>query len=167
MYHPQDIAHTLSFLAGVILLFLGLFRLGWIIEFIPYIPINAFVTSASITIMSTQVPVALGISGINTREAPYKVISNTLKGLPNAKLDAAIGLTSIALLFLIRDVCAKMELRQPTKKRMWSMISSLRLTFTVLLYTFISWLVHRDLPKDQDKFRIVGTIEKGTVYALA
>lgn len=165
MYPPEQVAHALSFLAGLILLFLGFFRLGWLIEFIPYIPISAFVTSASITIMSTQVPAALGITGINTRESPYIVIINTLKSLPRTQLDAAIGITSIILLFLIKDVCARMEIRQPTRKRMWSLISSLRLTFTVLLYTFISWLVHRNTPEEASKFRIVGTIEKGFSHA--
>ncbi|KAF2730963.1 sulfate permease-like protein [Polyplosphaeria fusca] len=165
IYTPQEIAHTLTFLSGLILLFLGLFRLGWLIEFIPYVPISAFVTSASITIMSTQIPVALGIEGINTREAPYLVLSNTLKSLPHAKVDAAIGITSILLLFAIRDACARMEIRQPRKKKMWAMLSSLRLTFTILLYTFISWLVHRTATNNNTKFRIVGHIERGFKHA--
>ena len=148
-------------IAGAVLLLLGLLRLGWIIEFIPYIPISAFVTAASITIMSTQFPVALGIKGINTRESPYKVIINTLKALGRTKLDASIGLTSIAMLFIIQYVCTKMEVRQPTKKRVWATISSLRLTFTILLFTFISWLVHRKTPHGHSKFRIVGVIEPG------
>ncbi|KAF2682275.1 sulfate permease-like protein [Lentithecium fluviatile CBS 122367] len=165
VYSPQEIAHSLSFLSGMILLFLGFFRLGWLIEFIPYPPISAFVTSASITIVSTQLPTCLGITGINTRDSPYKVIINTLKKLPDTRLDAAIGITSIVLLFAIQKACAKMEVRQPSRKRMWSMISSLRLTFTILLYTMISWLVHRNTPADSRKFRIVGKIEKGFSHA--
>lgn len=148
-------------ISGAILIFLGLFRLGWLIEFIPYVPISAFVTAASITIMSTQLPVVLGITGVNTRQAPYLVLVNTLKGLGRTKLDAAIGITSIVLLFFIRDVCAKMEVRQPLRKRMWVTISSLRLTFTILLYTFVSWLVHRNTPVGESKFRIVGVIQSG------
>lgn len=165
VYSPQQIAQNLSFLAGLILLFLGFFRLGWLIEFIPYPPISAFVTSAAITIISTQVPTALGIHGINTRESPYKVIINTLKHLPNAGLDASIGITSLVLLFAIQKTCAHMEIRQPARKRMWSVLSSLRLTFTVLLFTFISWLVHRNTPEAAAKFRIVGKIEKGFSHA--
>jgi sodium-independent sulfate anion transporter 11 len=165
VYTAQEIAHSLSFLSGMILLFLGFFRLGWLIEFIPYPPISAFVTSASITIVSTQLPTCLGITGINTRESPYKVLINTMKNLPNAGLDAAIGITSIILLFAIQDVCAKLEVLKPRRKRMWSMISSLRLTFTVLLYTLISWLVHRNTPESSRKFRIVGKIEKGFSHA--
>ena len=137
-YSAEEIAKCLTFLSGVILIFFGLFRLGWIIELIPYIPISAFVTSASITIIGTQLPVALGIQGINTRRAPYKVYSDTLKKLSDTQLDAAIGLTSILLLYVIREVCARLEVRQPAKKKLWATLSSLRLTFTILLYTFIS-----------------------------
>lgn len=162
VYKPEDIAHALSFLAGAALFVLGILRLGWLIEFIPYVPISAFVTSASITIISTQLPTVLGITGVNTREAPYRVYVNTLKGLPRTKLDAAIGITCIILLHAIRSACARMELRQPAKKRVWSLLSSLRLTFAILLYTFISWLVHRKTPAGQEKFRIVGHIDKGT-----
>jgi sodium-independent sulfate anion transporter 11 len=165
VYQPQEIAHALSFLAGSIIFIFGILRLGFIIEFIPYIPISAFVTSASITIISTQLPTLMGITGINTRESPYKVYVNFLKGLPRARLDAAIGITSIVLLYSIKSLCAKMEVRQPRKKKMWSLISSLRLTFTILLYTLISWLVHRTTPAGQEKFRIVGRIEKGFSHA--
>jgi solute carrier family 26 (sodium-independent sulfate anion transporter), member 11 len=155
------VAKALSILSGTVLLFFGLLRLGWIIEFIPYIPISAFVTAASVTIMSTQLPAVLGITGINTREAPYKVLINTLKGLPRTQMDAAIGITTIVLLFLIRGVCAKMEVRQPSRKKTWTMVSSLRLSFTIFFFTFISFLVHRNTPHTEAKFRIVGPIESG------
>jgi len=164
VYSNEQIAKALSLVAGAILLVLGLLRLGWIIEFIPYVPISAFVTAASITIMSTQFPVALGITGINTREAPYKVIINTLKGLSRAKLDASIGLTSIALLFFLKWLFSYLEKKFPEKKRTWETLSSLRLTFTMLLYTFISWLVHRTMPEGESKFRIVGKIEAGNQF---
>lgn len=143
------------------MLFFGLLRLGWIIEFIPYIPISAFVTSASITIMCTQVPSLLGIRGIDTRESPYKVMIEIFRGLPRTQLDAAIGLTSIVLLFLIRDLCAMMERRMPAQKRMWSFVSSLRMTFIMLLFTVVSYLVNRNYDIEHPRFRIVGYIEPG------
>lgn len=161
VYTRTEIAKALSFLVGAILLLIGFLRLGWLIEFIPYVPISAFVTAASITIMSTQIPVCLGITGINTREAPYKVIINTLKGLPRTQLDAAIGLSCILLLFLVRDVCAKLEIKRPAQKRTWATISSLRLSLAMLIYTFISWLVHRTMPRGETKFRLVGPIKSG------
>ncbi|PQK17310.1 hypothetical protein BB8028_0007g05050 [Beauveria bassiana] len=160
MYDSQQIAHTLSLLCGIVLFFFGLLRLGWVVEFIPYIPISAFVTAASITIMSTQIPTALGIKGIKSQSPPYRVIIDTLKALPNAKLDAAIGVSSIVLLFALRAFCSHMESRQPAHKRAWSFASSLRLTFTMLLFTLISFLVHGS-GDINPQFRIVGHIERG------
>lgn len=167
VYSNEEIAHALAILCGAVLLFFGLFRLGWIIEFIPYIPISAFITAASITIISTQVPVLLGIPNINTRESPYKVIINTFKGLPNTQLDAAIGISSLVLLFGIRSLCSFMEKRYPQRKRTWSYISSLRLTFVMLLFTLVSYLVNRGLPFEESLFSIVGKIEPGFKRAYA
>lgn len=161
LYTSPEIAKTLSFATGVILFAIGLARLGWVVEVIPYIPVSAFITAASITIMCTQFPVMMGIPGVNTREQPYKVIINTLRKIGATRLDAAIGLTCLVLLDVVRRVCAKMEARQPSRKRLWATISSLRLTFAMLLYTLISWLVNRNRPEGQSRFRIVGHIEKG------
>jgi len=145
----------------MILLFISLLRLGWVIEFIPYIPISAFVTAASIIIIATQFPALMGIPGVSTRQEPYLVIINALKGLPNTHMDAAIGLTSVVLLYAIRFFCARMEKRYPARKKMWGIISSMRLTFVMLLYTLISWLVTRGQSKGQRPFRIVGPISRG------
>ncbi len=164
IYTNEEIAKTTSAVAGVILLFIALLRLGWIVEFIPYIPISAFVTAASIIIIATQFPVLMGIPGVNTRQAPYLVMIDALKALPNTHVDAAIGLTSIVLLYAIRFFCARMETRYPSKKKTWAIISSMRLTFVMLLYTFISWLVNRTWSRAESPFRIVGPISRGECF---
>lgn len=130
-------------------------------EVIPYIPVSAFITAASIIIMCTQLPVLLGIPGVNTRDEPYRVLISTFRKLGDTKLDAAIGITCLVLLELAKFVFAKLEARQPARKRLWSIMSSLRLTFAMLLYTLVSFLVNRNLSADESKFRIVGHIEQG------
>ncbi|KAF4552169.1 Sulfate permease-like protein 3 [Elsinoe fawcettii] len=160
-YTPEEVAKAVSLISGAVLLFLGFARLGWLLDFIPYIPISAFVTAASITIMSTQIPMLLGIPGINTRRAPYLVFIDTLKRLPCTRLDAVVGLTALTLLFVIKHLCAYMEQRNPQRKRLWTMLSSVRMATTVLLFTFISWLVNRNQDASSTKFRIVGKMEQG------
>ncbi|KAG7131474.1 Sulfate permease 2 like protein [Verticillium longisporum] len=154
VYTAAEVAASLSLISGMILLAIGLLRLGWVVDFIPYTSISAFVTAAAITILSTQFPVALGIRGINTREAPYKVIINTLKNLGHTELDAAIGLTSILLLYLIKTACSQLEVRKPKRRRVWSIISSLRFTFVIVMFTIISYLVNYKLPRDEAKFHL-------------
>ena len=160
-FSHAEIANLLTLLCGAIYLVFGLLRLGWIIEFVPYIPISAFVTAAGVTIMSTQVPTLLGITGINTRKAPYKVMLATFSKIPEIKLDAAIGVSSIILLFAIREFCSAMERRQPSRKRVWAFLSSLRMTFTMLLFILISYLVNLTAVPGEAKLRIIGDISRG------
>ncbi|EKJ71404.1 hypothetical protein FPSE_08412 [Fusarium pseudograminearum CS3096] len=164
-YTSVEIAKTLSFMTGIILFALGLLRLGWLVEVIPYIPVSAFITAASIIIMCTQLPVLLGIPGVNTRDDPYKVLISTMRKLPDAQLDAAIGITCLVLLELAKYVFTKLEARQPARKKLWSIMSSLRLTFAMLLYTLVSYLVNRNLSEKESKFRIVGHINQGFIHA--
>nr|XP_036588688.1 sulfate permease [Colletotrichum truncatum]KAF6800062.1 sulfate permease [Colletotrichum truncatum] len=164
-FAPEEISKTLAFLAGAVLLVFGLLRLDWIIEFIPHVAISAFVTGAAITITLSQVPSLLGIDGVNSKAAAYRVFIDTAQSLPRIKLDAAIGLTALVLLALIKWYCERMARTQPKRRRMWETLCSLRMTFTILLYTLVSFLVNRGLGAGEHKFRITGTLPKGFTHA--
>ncbi|KAI0194283.1 sulfate permease [Xylaria flabelliformis] len=159
---PEDIARGLSLIAGAVLLFIGLLRLGWIVEYIPLVGICSFMTGAAISIAAGQVPKLLGVSGVNTRDSTYLVIINTLRALPTTKLDAALGLTTLLLLYSLRWGCNYMAQRQPSHKKMWFFIGTLRLAFVILLYTLISWLSNRNITDSKKaKFSILGTVPSG------
>ncbi|KAJ1327418.1 SULFATE PERMEASE II [Microdochium nivale] len=160
-FSREQIAKTQAFLAGCVLLLFGLFRLDWIIEFIPHVAISAFVTGAAITITLSQAPSLLGITGINSKGPAYDVFINVCKGLPRVQLDAAIGVSALVLLSLIKWTCEHMAKRQPQRARLWNMLCSLRLTFTILLYTLISFLVHIGLTAETSRFRILGQLPVG------
>ncbi|KAF6832248.1 sulfate permease 2 [Colletotrichum musicola] len=166
-FAPEEISKTLAFLAGAVLLGFGLLRLDWIVEFIPHVAISAFVTAAAITITLSQVPSLLGIDGVNSKASAYRVFVDTARGLPRAKLDAAVGLTALLLLALIKWFCERMArgAGKPQPKRMWEMMCSLRMTFTILLYTLISFLVNRGLEDGEYRFRITGTLPRGFTHA--
>ncbi|KAF2259564.1 sulfate permease-like protein [Lojkania enalia] len=165
-YSAPSIASCLSVIAGAVLLFIGLIRAGWIVEFIPLVAITSFMTGAALSIGVGQVPALMGISGVNTRGATYLVIINTLKGLPRTKLDAAMGLSALTLLYAIRIFCSIMTKMQPYRKKLWFFISTLRMAFVILLYILISWLVNRHI-KDAKaaKFRILGKVPRGFQHA--
>ncbi|KAF4911115.1 Sulfate permease 2 [Colletotrichum viniferum] len=171
--HPQyeapQIAQALAVISGAVLLGIGLVRLGWIVEFIPLVAITSFMTGAAISIAAGQVPALLGISGVNTRGATYMVIIDTLKALPRAKLDAAMGLSALFLLYAIRFVCNTMSERQPHRKKLWFFMSTLRMAFVILLYVLISWLVNRNVDWDakKAKFKILGKVPSGFQHAGA
>lgn len=154
------IASSLSIIAGCIVLGLGLLRLGWLVDLISITSLSAFMTGSAITIAVSQLPSLLGLHGFSNRDAPYKVIINTLKHLPETKLDAALGLTALFLLYLIRHVLTRAAERYPNKKRIIFFANTMRTVFAILLYTLISWLVNRGR-REHPAFSVLGKVPKG------
>lgn len=159
-YSANTIASALSIIAGCIVLGMGLLRLGWLVDLISITSLSAFMTGSAITIGVSQLPALLGLHGFSNRDAPYKVIINTLKHLPQTKLDAALGLTALFLLYLIRYTLTRAAERWPNKKRIIFFANTMRTVFAILLYTMISWLVNRNR-RDHPAFSVLGTVPKG------
>jgi solute carrier family 26 (sodium-independent sulfate anion transporter), member 11 len=157
---PHEIAGALAIIAGCIVFFIGVIRIGWIVEFISLTAIAAYMTGSAINIAVGQVPGLMGITGFSNRDATYRVVINILKHLGRTKLDAAMGLTALFLLYLIRGACSFAAKRLPQKAKLFFFISTLRTAFVILLYTMISWLVNRHHRKTP-KFAILGTVPKG------
>lgn len=161
-FAPDQIARALALIAGAILLFIGLVRLGWIVEFIPLVAITSFMTGAAFSIACGQVPALLGIQGVNTREATYLIVINTLRALPTAGLGAAMGMSTLFLLYLIRWFCNFMSRKQPHWKKFWFFMSTLRMAVIILLYVLISFLVNRNIDNEDDaRFKILGEVPSG------
>ncbi|TFK55266.1 sulfate permease [Heliocybe sulcata] len=142
-WEGHQIATTVAFICGFIVLGIGLLRLGWIVEFIPAPAVSGFMTGSAINIVAGQVPGLMGITGFNTRGATYMVIINTLKGLPGTKLDAAFGLTGLTCLYLIRWICDYLGKRFPRRGRLFFFISVFRNAFVMVVLTIASWLYCR------------------------
>ncbi|KAF4555774.1 Sulfate permease-like protein 4 [Elsinoe fawcettii] len=166
--NPQVIANALAIICGAAVCFLGLARLGWLVNFISLTAISAFMTGSAINIAVGQVPTMMGITGFSTREATYKVLINTLKGLPRTTLDAAMGLSALFLLYLIRYVFTTMGKKIPSQRKTFFFLSTLRTAFVILLYTLISYLANMHLPNHdakKAKFKILGTVPRGFRHA--
>lgn len=102
----------------------------------------------------------MGITGFSTRDPTYLVVIHTLKHLGRTKVDAAMGLTALFLLYLLRFVCNRLAKRFPNQRKTWFFVSTLRTAFVILLYTMISWLVNRHR-RSHPRFTILGTVPRG------
>ncbi|KAI9828761.1 MAG: Sulfate permease 2 [Thelocarpon impressellum] len=159
------VASALSVIAGSIILALGFARFGRIVDFISLPAISAFMTGSAINIATGQVPALLGITTVKTRESTYKVIINILKHLGDSKIDAAMGLSALVMLYIIRYACVHAAKRLPGQRRLLFFVSTLRTVFVILLYTMISWLVNRNRRK-KPLFKILGTVPRGFKHAV-
>ncbi|KAI5303691.1 Sulfate permease 2 [Ascosphaera atra] len=117
-------------------------------------------TGSAIHIAAGQVPKLMGIDGFSTRGATYMVIINTLKHLGRTKLDAAMGLTAMTMLYLIRFGARYGAKHYPQRAQIFFYISTMRTTFVILLYTAISAGVnlHR---RDNPAFEVLGSVPRG------
>jgi sodium-independent sulfate anion transporter 11 len=162
---PKDqrpaMASALSIICGIIVTFVGLFRLGFIVDYIPLTAIAAFMTGSALSIAVGQIPNMMGISGVNTRVAAYEVFINTLKHLPTTDINAAMGLSALVFLYLLRYAFATfLPKRFPQFQKTFFFLNTLRTAFIILLYTMISWLVNRKR-RDHPMFDILGKIPEG------
>lgn len=166
------IASALSIMCGAIVAFLGVTRLGWIVDFISLTSVSAFICGSAISILVGQIPTMMGITGFSTRDPTYLVVIHTLQHLGRSNLNAAMGLTALAMLYIIRFVFNQLAKRYPEKRKLFFFCNTLRTVFVILLYTLISWLVCRNIPKlhvgtnsKHAPFKILGTVPRGFQHA--
>ena len=154
------VASALAIICGSIITFLGLARLGFLVEFISLAAISAFMTGSAINIAVGQVPALMGITGFSNRDHTYKVVINILKHLGRTKLDAAMGLTALFMLYAIRFACNFAARKNPNRSKTFFFISTLRTAFVILLYTLISFLANRQ-HRAKPVFKILGKVPRG------
>lgn len=166
--HPNEwsgpeIATNLAFICGFIILGIGLFRLGWVVELIPVPAVAGFMTGSAINITAGQIPGLMGISGFDTRAAMYHVIINTLKGLGRTQKDAAFGLVALFALYAIRMTCDYLSRRYPRRATTFFFISAFRSAFVIVVLTFASWLYtrHRKSAKGTYPIKILQNVPRG------
>jgi sodium-independent sulfate anion transporter 11 len=173
-HHAQGhvIASALSIICGGVICFIGLIRLGWLVDLIPLVSIAAYMTGSALFIAIGQVPTLLGTSSIfNTRQKSYFVVIRIFEYLPEANTNAAMGVTALAMLYIIRFIFNYLAKKQPQRRKLWFFCNTLRSVFVILLYTFISAMVNLDLPDrssdsaDLSPFSIVGPVPRGFQHA--
>lgn len=161
-YTAPVIASALAFICGVICLGIGLLRLGWLVEFIPTPAVSGFMTGSAITIAAGQVPKLMGISGINTNGNPtYKVIIDTLKGLPRTKVDAAFGLGTLVFLYTLRYICNRIPRSYPRWARTCFFVSVFRNAFIIIIMTaaVYGWL--KNYPRGKYPISLIKDVPSG------
>ncbi|CAO3643769.1 unnamed protein product [Mucor hiemalis] len=154
-----EIAVALSLLTGAIAMFLGLVRLGILVDFIPGPAIAGFMTGSAITICIGQWPKLFGIKGVNTQDSSYLIFGNFFKNLPNTKLDVAFGLSALVFLYGVRYGCTYLTKRYPRYATLLFFISIMRNGVAVIFATLIAFLMN--IGKSTSPISILKTVPSG------
>lgn len=110
-----------------------------------------------------QLPNLFGITGVETRlNPPYRILIDFCAGLPRTKSDVAIGLISLAFLYAVKYGCAYGEKRSTKYKKVFFFCSILRYIICIIVTTFISWLILRNITDEKlFPFRVVKKVPRG------
>jgi sodium-independent sulfate anion transporter 11 len=125
---------------------IGLIRLGILVDLISEPVIAGYMTGSALTISLGQWPKIFGVK-VNTHQAPYLIIYNLLKHLKESKLDAAFGITSLVILYLIKLGGARLASRYNSFKKPLFFLGIMRSGLVVVFGTLISFIINRGLDK--------------------
>ncbi|KAI9327226.1 sulfate transporter N-terminal domain with GLY motif-domain-containing protein [Obelidium mucronatum] len=133
-------AATMSFWIG-----LNLFTLLCSVSNTCSVSILGFTSGAGLQIIIGQLPTLTGIKGINTNNAPYKVLLEFLKNLDRVSpLDLLFGLISLGVILVLKSLSRRSnKMAIPFMKY----VGFLRNTIVIAVFTAISFLL-RDLIED-------------------
>ncbi|KXS13369.1 sulfate permease [Gonapodya prolifera JEL478] len=157
------VATAFSLLGGILMLAIGLFRLGFIVDFIPLSVISGFTTGGAITVIIGQIPALFGITGVDTRQDDWRVIRDIFGALSRIQWrDTLVGLISAFTLYvhLLPSLLAK---RYGTRHRGWWYLGVSRNALVAVLATLISFLINRASPKSP-QFAILKDVPSGFSY---
>ncbi|MEN3027875.1 MAG: sulfate permease [Aquificaceae bacterium] len=139
-----ELAILMAFLVGLIQLLLGVFRLGFLVNFVSHSVIVGFTNAAAIIIMTTQVPAILGIK-VEQKELIFQNLYEILINLPKTNpYTLAVGILSILLIVGLKRI----------NKNFPSAL------FAVVLFTALSYF----FAFESYGIRVVGDIPRGLPF---
>lgn len=149
-------AITLAFLSGLMLLVMGLLRLGFLASFLSHPVIAGFISASGLLIAAGQLKVVLGIR--SEGHTFIELVPALLAQLGNTHwLTAAIGLATLAFLFWARSGLKPLLLRLKLPARLADLITRAAPVLAIAGTTLLTW----QLGWSEAGVRIVGTVPQG------
>ena len=152
------LALLLALMIGVIEITLGVFRLGFLVNFLSQAVISGFISAAAILIAFSQVKHLLGLK-IPQTESFIELLGYLIKGITAINwVTLALGVTSILILVYLPKILDKQ-----LKKKGWHESTIMPLTksaplLIVIIGSLLVWLLHLDQTAG---VKVVGKIPQG------
>ncbi|KAI8039933.1 sodium-independent sulfate anion transporter [Drosophila gunungcola] len=148
-----DYAVLVCFLAGCIVLILGLLNMGVLVRFISIPVITGFTMAAAVTIGSAQINNIVGLTSPSNDLLP--AWKNFFTHLPSIRVwDALLGVSSLVFLLLmtlVKDI-------KWGNRIFWKYLGLSRNALAVIFGTFLAYILSRD---GNQPFRVTGNITAG------
>ena len=149
-------AITLAFLSGLILLAMGVFRLGFLANFLSHPVIAGFITASGILIATSQVATILGIRG-GGHTLP-EMLAGIKGNLGNTStLTLLIGAAATAFLFWVRKGLKPVLLKAGLRPRLADLLAKAGPVGAVAVTTLVAFV----FGLDERGVAIVGSVPQG------
>ncbi len=149
-------AIVLAFLSGLVLLALGVFRLGFLANFLSHPVIAGFITASGILIATSQLKHILGISA--SGQNLVEIVGSLLENLGQINLPTAVvGAASVAFLFWVRKGLKPLLRAAGMGPRLADLLTKAGPVAAVAVTTLVTWA----FGLHERGVAIVGTIPQG------
>ncbi|TCD11944.1 SulP family inorganic anion transporter [Oricola cellulosilytica] len=149
-------AITLAFMSGAFLVALGLFRLGFLANFLSHPVIAGFITASGIIIAASQLKHILGVPA--SGHTLVELVASLWENLSQINwITVAIGVPAAAALFWVRKGLKPLLIAWGLGPRLADVLSKAGPVAVVAITTLIAWL----FSLDEMGVKTVGTVPQG------
>ncbi|KAG6442122.1 hypothetical protein O3G_MSEX002202 [Manduca sexta] len=157
--YSTDFAILAAFLSGLFILFMGVFHLGFLVDFISMPVISGFTTAAALQIASSQLKSLFGTSGSSGNYFAESVY-NFAMNIRTVKLwESVLGFSTILMLILLKKMGQGCKRTDGFIKRTRWFVSLCRNAIVVVIGMIITYILKVTL--DSEPLSITGDIGSG------
>ena len=150
------VAITLAFLSGVMLLIMGVLRLGFLANFLSHPVISGFISASGLLIAASQLKTLMGVKaeGHNVIDLAQALISQ----LPNIHvLTLVVGVLATAFLFWVRKGLKPLLIRVGLNARLADLLAKAGPVAAIAVTALLAWI----LDWKGQGLRLVGSVPQG------
>lgn len=156
-----DAAINLSLFSGLVVLLIGILRLGSLFHFISQPAIAGFMAGSGLTIVINQFSKIFGIPNINTSEVPYLVFGKTLINLHHSTVDAAFGISALLYLYGVKYLAIYLNRRYPQHARLIFFFNTSRSIVVLVFGTLVCYMINVFGHFEASPIKIIGIVPAG------
>lgn len=156
---PIEYVIIMTFVCGCVEFLMGVFKLGFIIDFISAPVVSSFSTSTSLIIIGAQLKNLLGIN-FSAKSFPITLL-NLAKNITHIKMgDSAVGAFAIVFLLLLKNLKdMKFACKRPYVKKTIFYISIARNALIVLITSYFAYFL--TVTYDKVPFKLSEKVDPG------
>ncbi|XP_048487700.1 sodium-independent sulfate anion transporter [Plutella xylostella] len=155
-----DFAVLAAFLTGLVQVALGVFQLGFLVDFISGPVLTGFVSGAALQIMTSQLKSLLGTNG-GGGHSFVESIRNFFMNITSVRpTDAVLGVSTILVLIVMKRLAVGCSRQDKLMKRLRWYVSLARNVIVVVVGIIIAYVCHVTLGHDET-FKLIGEINAG------